>query len=244
MKARNLLLLSSASFIFATAQAEASFVGLSAILYRNDGQGHDIYRVYADFTSPADTVIIAGAFEGHSMDVEILSSFGHPDWMFYNPGGAAQGNTAPSDPALANGTYVTIGIDDPAFGSLTSSSGEYRFDATTLSAGFPNFIANSADFQSTDAFWYTSANIQPGGQLQGAAAWINSGIDTDHRTMLMQLAVPENTHVIGFLSIGYIDGQSGLTVTAIDQNFFGVPSPAALPFLALSALFASRRRRR
>lgn len=240
MKARVLWCLAGASGMILCCQgAMGAYVGLFTDLAYNDGAGHDIWRVYAEFTHSADGVVACGGTAENS--IHIFTSLGlqpkpTPGGSnFFNPGGTS-GNTAPASGPSLNGTFVTIGIPNSTLGSGGTPGSPV--DETQLSAGFPNFINGTNDFTNSDMSWFTDG-LKP----QGTAGYINSGFDNANRVMIMQLAVNTGQEVWGTLNIRVSVGGNE---EQYDQQMFHPPvlgpAPGALTLLGMGVMVARRRR--
>ncbi|HWB19618.1 MAG TPA: hypothetical protein VG711_04900 [Phycisphaerales bacterium] len=240
MKTSKLILMACAcSPLILTSSTRANFLGLSAIFEYNDGNGHDIYRVYADFEDTTGGVIACTGTAANPLTIQSRrnndSQFGD---NFYNPGIPSQGNYAPlsnSSAEVLNGTFVTIGVH--TYNVLNSITGSY-FDH---SDPFPDFIANSNNFVSASIRWGTLYYTHP--VFYSVGSYVNEGNDTATRVLIMQLAVSQGDSVRGTLNIK-IGNTFSTPQTYLGQTFnsYQAPAPAALPLLAMSALFTRRRR--
>lgn len=221
-------------------QASADYTNLSVNLYTTvtvGGVSRDVYRVYANFTLPTDyvTAIAGSELIGHLVIQNTDAGGVALGTGFFNPGGSGS-NLAPSSPASGNyyGTYATIGISDTTQAQTVAGS---PVDQTTLSPGFPNFIAgNSLD--SNGAAWFTAGPV-----AQGQASYINAGADTLLAVQIMQLSVNHGQNVRGTVSVSSSSGPTPYAI-ANGQTFnSSVPAPGALALLGLAGLVGSRRRR-
>jgi hypothetical protein len=157
-----------------------------------------------------------------------------PGTGFTNIGGGG-GQLAPYSPGTARDwdSYMTIGV---RYGNQAPGG----LDAT-------NQIPNTPIF-ATGTQWIP--NQQNGGGVfitpddpQGTASYINSGNDTDHRVLLMQLVVNAGECIKGTISIGWqTTGQAGVVTTGLTWTC--LPAAGGLPLLACAGLFGSTRRRR
>jgi hypothetical protein len=175
----------------------------------------DVYRVYAVFTAGGDRVAFWGGSPGHPMVIKTFPCLPAPN--FFNPGGPAVGNRAPyqkdidANPDLQWGTFATIGVSLADQGSGPPDAP----DVTSLSPGFPNFIAGNLLNTSN------AGVLMVGDGPETAQARADYAADGDPalRVLLMQLAVPtaEGVHVtIG--QLGWRPEGSSNAMIAFDEN--------------------------
>ena len=205
----------------AATAANAAYTGLSyeavadANWTANGFTGLTAWRIYANFSDPADMLI--AVFGSPANPMTITST----DGLFHNDG-TFDSLTAPVDYTGSPfflwsnqwDTYVTIGTTDNAG------------DATGLT---PNFAAEvgdlAGDFTTDNASWYITP-VDPQG-IAGA----------DGRVLLAQFVVAEGQNVEGWISL-----QDGSGAQHLDQYFY-TPAPGALALLGLAGLAGYRRRR-
>jgi MYXO-CTERM domain-containing protein len=233
--------------------ADAAYlgVGYQTQVQTVGGVARQVYRLYAVFDNPEDYLTSgAGSQILGPMTIQSRNALDTGAGSnFFNPGGTGA-NTAPSSPASPNywGTYVTIGISDVTQ-ALPTPQGS-PLDQTSLSPGFPNFIAGN-QIVASDAAWFTA-----GPQEQGRAghwsqgAFLNFHPDGDgplagYGVQLMQLTVNANHNVKGTLAVGVVEAGSIAGGVSIPNQVFSsvVPAPGALALLGLAGLVGARRRR-
>jgi MYXO-CTERM domain-containing protein len=231
--------------------ADAAYLGLGLTTQTvvAGGAARQVYRLHAVFNN-ADDYLTSGAGSAILGDLVIQSRNAldtAAGGNFFNPGGTG-GNTAPSSPASLNywGTYVTIGISDVTQ-ALPTPNGS-PLDQTSLSPGFPNFIAGN-QLVSSNAAWFTA-----GPQEQGRAGHWSQGAFTNSAgngnlfgfgVQLAQLTVNLGENVRGTVAVG-VDLAGGLAggQSIPGQTFnSAIPAPGALALLGLAGLVGARRRR-
>jgi len=241
MKMKKSLLLSilvAGPSLIASTPTLASYTGLRTVLEFASqpmaGGPRDVYRVYAEFTNPADRVNAWYGNQTNPMSIVNFvddSALGSGFFQFGNP----NHQTAPYSVtgSLEWDTFVTIGV-------RIGSEAPGGLDATTLSPGFPQFIVGNTFFQ-TDA-----AVFVPQSAPQGRADWRVTGNDTNLRVMLMQLTVMPGQHVRGTINVDgqFWNGTGYENFTALGQTFASIPAPGILTVFAVAAGVRGRSRRR
>jgi len=251
MKLRNLTAFAVlGGTLILTNQAEAAYTGLSVHFDHSDGAGHDVFRVYANFTSANDFVAIVQGNIASPFQVQSRNSTdtGAGSAFFNGATPLSSNNLAPYDASSGggthqHGTFATIGIHQVVgFGSYANSAWS---DATGTSPSFPNFITGTS-ISNNNMGWSTT-----GATEQGRAGHIdNVTNDTALRVLIMQLSVGtgENVrgtvNVGGFISTGLADNNTPFLSLGQTFNSFGdVPAPGALALLGVAGLVGKRRRR-
>jgi hypothetical protein len=243
-----------ASLLWLTVPAQAAYNGLSVQLHtvaNIDGNIKSIYRVYANFTDPADRLYsIYGSPTLGALTLNSLNINGTgPGGAFYNSG--ANGNSAPSQetiglfPNAQWDTFATIGVsvaDQAPFG-----------DQTSFSPGFPNIAGSS--FTTSNGGWFVTPTFDHDNNSdtpqivnpQSEAGFAGDG-DVLNRVMFLQLTVNAGEHVAGTVNLAVFNnsgvaGGAGSQIIA-QQTFNSVPVPSALALLGVASLVGSRRRRK
>jgi hypothetical protein len=240
MKTKHLVAISSCALpLVMSSESLAVYTGLSVELHSSviaGGVPRDVYRVYANFDNPDDHLVwVAGSTLNGPLTIQSRNSDDSgPGTNFFNPGLGA-GQVAPSSPGSPHywGTYVTIGISNALQGDLQKGS---PVDHTTISPGFPNFIAGN-ELVNSNLAWFTV-----GPQEQGSAGYL-ADEDFQLRVQIMQLSVNAGENVRGTVALGTVpdgyDEYQNFTV----QTFNSIPAPGTLALLALGAGIRRRRRR-
>lgn len=244
-----LLACGGAMVLCATTPARAEYTGLAVTFDHNDSAGHDIFRVYAEFTGPNDYVACILGNIAHPMVIQSRDSTDSATGSaFYNGTGTlGSNNTAPYDPTAGggthqHGTFVTMGIPQ-VVGYAEFEDGFWQ-DQTGLIPGFQNFISGN-QLSNNNIGWATTGPAE-----QARTGHINDGNDTLTRALIMQLSVNSGGNVRGTVAVlGFVDaGLAGLTTFAsYDQTFnsYPVPAPGGLALVAPVApvIVCGRRRR-
>jgi MYXO-CTERM domain-containing protein len=214
--------------------ADAAYVGLSTQLHSTvsiNGVSHDVYRVYANFTSALDQLtVVSGSGAAGPITISQLNAAGNgPGSGFYNDalGGLLAPNPAffPFAPSLQWDSFVTIGA---AVGPQPAP------DATSLSPGFVGGLITGTGTTAADSAWFVTPDAPQ--SIAGA----------DLSVMMAQLTVQSGQHVAGTVNISGVTAAiagGGQSFTANGQTFSSIPAPGALALLGLAGLVGSRRRR-
>ena len=215
--------------------ADAAYVGLSTQLHTTvsiAGVSHDVYRVYANFTSALDQLtVVSGSGAAGPITISQLNAAGNgPGSGFYNnafggPPGPEPGVLPSFAPELQWDTFVTIGA---AVGPQPAP------DATSLSPGFVGGLITGTGATAGDSAWFVTPDAPQ--SIAGA----------DLSVMMAQLTVQAGQHVAGTVNISGVTAAiagGGESFTANGQTFSSIPAPGALALLGLAGLVGSRRRR-
>ena len=239
--------LGGALILSGSADAAYLGVGLTTQTVVAGGVARQVYRLHAVFNNPDDYLTsgagsaILGNLVIESRNAADTAAGGN----FFNPGGTAS-NLAPSSPASPNywGTYVTIGVSDATQG--TGGTPNSPADETSLSPGFPNFIAGNA-IVSGNAAWFTAGPVEQGraGHWANGAFFNGGSVLNGFGVQLAQLTVNLGENVRGTLAVG-VDLAGGVAggQSIPGQTFTSaIPAPGALALLGLAGLVGARRRR-
>jgi hypothetical protein len=161
------------------------------------------WRIYAEFTSPADMLISVFGIPDHPMYVSSSDGVFHND-PEHDALLAPCNYTQPPESYWANqwDTYVTMDAEDCAL------------DPTGISPGFGAEVNNLAsDFTTTNAAWFVTP-ASPGG-------FILAGFDL--RILLGQFVVAEGESISGILNLQYVD-TIGNTLMIVGEPVEG-PAP-------------------
>jgi hypothetical protein len=219
--------------------AAASYQGLQLEQHTTVDAGgamRDVWRVYAMFSDPNDYLLgVNGSPTLGALNIQ-TGSFGGPSGVFFNPGGLAVGNTAPSLEAIATnpdlqwGTFATIGVSIADQGSGPTGDP----DETDLSPGFPNFI-NGSQISNSNMGWFV-----PGPIVQSYAGYAADG-DAPLRVLMMQLTVNAGNWVAGTVNVfGQTAGGENFNVPQATFGF--IPAPPAVILMIGFAMMTRRRR--
>src|ERR1043166_3806714 len=230
------------SMLIMASQVSAGLVGLSVFregLYGLPDPAPDatrwIYRVYAEFTEPTDYLTSWGI--GLSLgpgQIRNIRADGSPGTGFVNIPDDNTGNLAPGNPYHGRDwdTYMTMGLFYGAMGPL-------GIDSTIIALGTPTFIAGG----STVWTGQVGSVRLPAPYTQGRADFVhNLGNDTDHRVLLMQLAVNAGEYVDGAIGVVWRSQPSGSGSVATGLSFSSIPEPASMAPLLILAMSVRRRR--
>jgi hypothetical protein len=242
-----------AAVIAVSNAAQASYQGLSAELHTTvlaSGTLRSVYRVYANFTDPADrlhSVYGSPTLGPMTLQSRNAADSGFGDAFFNTPGGV----TAPTAEAIALNpnaawdTFVTIGVS-------VAEQAPYG-DQTTLTPGFAQ--VSGFNYVTSNGGWYVTPTFDHDGQGDTdpivnpqAEAGFAGDSDLAPRVLLAQLTVNAGEHVAGTVNIVIFEANSGLqgggtsTILA-QQTFTSVPAPSAIALLGISGLIGKRRRR-
>lgn len=193
-----------------------------------------IYRVYAEFTLPGDSVSMwgIGSILGAG-GIENITMNGAPGTGFTNIPDSDLGNRAPQAPFTSRDwdSYMTIGV-------LYGFQAPGGIDGTQIAAGTPMFIANGSNLWTGAS---GAAFLSDFSSPQARADYRINGNDTDTRVLLMQLVVNAGEHVRGTLGMLWRSEGFGFTTPAL--TFTSIPGPNSLLLLPVSIVFVRRRRR-
>ena len=222
--------------------ASANVTGLS-VFSETSGGGpapaglpRTIWRVYANLTNATDRVNAwgAGSDFGPGSIVNVNAVDSGPGLGFTNIGGGG-GQLAPYSPGTTRDwdSYMTVGV---RYGNQSPGG----VDPTATITGTPIFAVGTSwipDQTNGGGVFITPDDAQ------GGASYINSGNDTDHRVLLMQLVVNAGDNVKGTIGVAWqAAGQAGQTQTGLTFTS-AIPGPGSLALLGLAGLVGARRRR-
>jgi len=211
--------------------ASATFVSyvVTKTSTTNSGVALDVYRVFARFDGPTDTVL--NAFNFNRLDSASTNIFYHKDNSSYNGGvlSKAYGTWAPQltgSPTLNRpfDSFLTIGGNPVATNSTNA-------DPSWGGAGW-----NRPDFPNgANVGWFNSNPPN----LQGR---VGVAPNTATDVLLGQFVVDAGTDGGTYnLKVGYNSGISGAAVQFAETTF-SLPAPGALALLGLAGLAGRRRR--
>jgi len=211
--------------------ASATFVSyvVTKTSTTNSGVALDVYRVFARFDGPTDTVL--NAFNFNRLDSASTNIFYHKDNSSYNGGvlSKAYGTWAPQltgSPTLNRpfDSFLTIGGNPVATNSTNA-------DPSWGGAGW-----NRPDFPNgANVGWFNSNPPN----LQGR---VGVAPNTATDVLLGQFVVDAGANGGNYnLKIGYNSGISGAAVQFAETTF-SLPAPGALALLGLAGLAGRRRR--
>ena len=199
----------------------------------NSGVNLDVYKLYARFNGPTDTVLNAFNLD-RTTSSGILNGFYHKDNQ--------TGNT---------GVLMTdFGTWSP--GLTGSATANRPFDSYLTVGG----IANAANGTSADPSWGNPLSwnrpdipagqqcgwFAPGGSIAGR---VGQAGNTANSVILGQFVIGRDVNAGTFnISIGYNSGVPGTPVQFADGTFVlgAVPAPGAIALLGLAGLTGRRRR--
>ena len=197
----------------------------------NSGINLDVYKLYARFNGPTDTVLNAFNLD-RTTSAGILNGFYHKDNFTGNEGvlSTATGSWSPSLTGSATlnrpfDSYLTVGgIANAANGTSADPSW-----GNPLSWNRPDIPNN------VNAGWFA-----PGGSIAGRVGQAGNTVDS---VILGQFVVAAGTNFgTGYsITIGFNSGVAGAPVQ-FGEGLFTLPTPGAVALLGLAG-FASRRRR-
>jgi len=227
------------SALILSKSAEASSITLVPVLeipsQMTPAGLRSIYRVYAQFESPADLVNAWYGNAANPMAIQNVLADGQTPGSGFTQFGGNGGQIAPSYGGTRDwDTYTTIGV---RYGEEAPN----EHPVTTLTPGFPVFIAGDT-FQTNSG----SVFLNPIPSLQGRADWRVIGNDTNLRVMLMQLTVMPGQHVRGTINVDgqFWNGNAYVDYSAVGLSFASIPAPGILTVFAIAAGVRGRSRRR
>jgi len=216
----------SASFVeFYTVKATVTNTGLGGAV------SLDVYKLYARFNGPTDTVL--NAFNLNGLAGAPMNAFYHKDAITsnsgtlmtafgtWNPGATGSAvNNRPFD------SYVTIG-NLPVIANGTSADPSWGSPASWNRPDIPNGL---------NVGWFA-----PGGSIAGRVGQAGNTADS---VILGQFVLAAGTTFgNGYsITIGYNNGVAGTPVQFASGTFLAVPTPGAIALLGLAGLTGRRRR--
>ena len=200
----------------------------------NSGINLDVYKLYARFNGPTDTVLNAFNLD-RTTSAGILNGFYHKDNF-----------DSPSPGVLS----TAVGSWNPA---LTGSATANRpFDSYLTCGGLPNATnGTSADPSWGNPLSWNRPDIPagqrcgwfaPGGSIAGRVGQAGNTADS---VILGQFVIGRDvTAGVFSISIGYNSGVPGTPVQFADGTFVlgAIPAPGAIALLGLAGLTGRRRR--
>jgi hypothetical protein len=244
-------LVALAALCWSSREAAGAYTGLSVEHYTTvsiGGSDRDVYRVYANFTTATERVIVGG-FGSPSVGPMLIESRNRTDSgagsAFFNAAGA--NNTAPyqelidSNPDAEWDSFCTVGV-------AIADQAEYG-DFTMLTPGFPPIAGTSVS--SSNAGWSVFPVIDhdndPSTPTINAPQTI-SGYAGDGdpllRIMVLQLTVNTGDNIRGTMNLMLATGLEPGTLYVVEgQTFNSVPGPGAAAVVAVFAWRGPRRRR-
>lgn len=229
-------------------QAHAVYTGLSVERHAEvsfNGQDWWVYRVYANFTDPADRLIegYGSPTQGSAVIESRNSTDTGPGGNFFNTPG---GTLAPTQDIINNNplaqwdSFFTIGVS-------IADQGD-PFDMTLVTPQFTPLSGNSLTI--TNGAWYVvptwdhdnNPGTDPIAPPQTIAGYAGDG-DLQNRVMMLQLTVAAGENVRGTMNvITFQPYPGGSNPFHLGQTFNSIPGPAALALVAIAAAFRNRRR--
>ena len=197
----------------------------------NSGVNLDVYKLYARFNGPTDTVL--SAFNLNGLAGAPMAAFYHKDNFDSSAPGVLSTTVGSWNPALTGSatanrpfdSYLTIG-GLPTATNGTSADPSWGNPASWNRADIPNNV---------NAGWFA-----PGGSIAGRVGQAGNTADS---VILGQFVVAAGTGFGGgySITIGYNSGVAGAPVQ-FANGFFLVPAPGAIALLGLAGLTGRRRR--
>jgi hypothetical protein len=199
-----------------------------------------VHRVWASFTNPNDALYVWGGGGGLGTGVinNLNASATGPGTGFLNV--VTSGNLPPFTSAVVSNsdTYFTIGV------TVQNQIPGGQGIPLLLIPGSPGGLTgHTINLSPQGGGVATTPTNSAGAPNPIALAGFTGDGDTALRVLLMQLVVNQGQHAVGVIGVTInLGGLAGATTTLQNQQF-GIPSPGALPALALGALVTGRRRR-
>ena len=201
----------------------------------NSGINLDVYKLYARFNGPTDTVLNAFNLD-RTTSAGILNGFYHKD-NFDSPSPGVLSTAVGSwNPALTGSatlnrpydSYLTIG----GIASATNGTSADPSWGSPLSWNRPDIPNN------VNAGWFA-----PGGSIAGRVGQAGNLADS---TRLGQFSIARDSYAgVWNMKLGYNNGVAGSAVQFAESTFsigVAVPAPGAIALLGLAGLTGRRRR--
>ena len=213
----------SASFVeFYTVKTQVTHVPTNTLL--------DIYKIYARFNGPTDTIL--NAFNLNGLAGATMNGFYHQD----NASSASVLSTAFGtwNPALTGSATLNRPYDSYlTIGGLPSAT-----NGTSADPSWGNPLSwNRPDVPNgQNAGWFA-----PGGSIAGRVGQAGNLADS---TRLGQFSIARDSYAgVWNMKLGYNNGVAGSAVQFAESTFaIGVPAPGAIALLGLAGLTGRRRR--
>jgi len=243
MNGTAMTILAGAGALSLTAMASAQFTGVDVRFERNGvddaGSTTDIYRLWAQFTSPSDGITFWGGGSMNSLSINQLDATGaSPGSGFYSISGSTAVHSSESgfwqiDPnQTADSSYITIGVE----AGYDPNTDIGQVFALTPGAPPDAFAGSSTSVGSTPSSEWAIVT-EPG--APNSVAGTSLGLPTE--TLLAQFAVQQGENVEGQGTLGTFSTVRGRE--EVGFSFTTVPTPGALALLVVAGIAAGRRRR-